>query len=87
MPKTEEGLQGIIRSKRKMQILKHLKKAGSDYNQNMALRFDVSPGSFFTHIERLEKYGLIESFMKDNKKDVHYKLTELGEKTLSEQGE
>lgn len=84
MPRTEEGLRGVIKSKRKMQILKHLKKVGEDYNQNMALRFDVSPGSFFNHVERLEKYALVQSFMKDSKKEVYYKLTDLGERTLSE---
>jgi DNA-binding MarR family transcriptional regulator len=78
MPVDEGLLEKITKSKRKMQVLKHLKRVGSDYNQKMALKFDISPGSFITHLERLEKYGLITHFSKDNERDVHYKLTAAG---------
>ena len=74
----------VLKSKRKMQILKHLNGVGSDYNAKIALNFDVAPGSFVVHLQALEKYGFVEKFMKeDDAKTMYYKLTPLG-KTVSE---
>lgn len=78
MPGMSAALERILHSERKMQLLKHLAKVKEDYNQNIASKFDVSPGSYFVHIQRLEKYKLIEGVTKENKRDIYYHLTDLG---------
>jgi DNA-binding MarR family transcriptional regulator len=75
----KEEFDRLMKSKRKIQILRHLGKVGSDYNQKIALKLDITPGNSFNHLQVMQKYALVESFSnKKGKREIYYKLTPAG---------